>query len=101
MSHTDRQLVLAPTGVVGAAAQPVAVPVAAEQPWRPPAATVHLQPQLANAAQPSHPTCLPLPAAVLCFMVGPLGLLCHLVTKAAVLRWRGRGGSEEYVVYRF
>jgi hypothetical protein len=40
-------------------------------------------------------------AAVLCFMVGPLGLLCHLATKAAVLAWRGRGRKEEYVVYRF
>ena len=34
-------------------------------------------------------------------MVGPLGLLCHLATKVALLRWRGRGRSDEYVVYRF
>lgn len=47
------------------------------------------------------PARLPLPAAVLCFMVGPLGLLCHLLTKAAVQRWRGRGQQQEYVVYRF
>ena len=27
-------------------------------------------------------------SAVLCFMAGPLGLLSHLITKAAVLRYR-------------
>ncbi|EFN55916.1 hypothetical protein CHLNCDRAFT_52198 [Chlorella variabilis] len=40
-------------------------------------------------------------SAVLCFMAAPLGLLCHLATKAAVLRGRGRGQDQEYVVYRF
>jgi hypothetical protein len=34
-------------------------------------------------------------------MVGPLGLLCHLATKWAVRRWRGRGQKDDYVVYRF
>ena len=47
--------------------------------------------------------CVPLLAAVLCFMVGPLGLLCHLATKALVQAWRrGRGqAGEEVVTYRF
>ncbi|PRW20864.1 hypothetical protein C2E21_8564 [Chlorella sorokiniana] len=40
-------------------------------------------------------------SAVLCFMVGPLGLLCHLLTKALLLRRRGSGRADEYVVYRF
>ena len=36
-------------------------------------------------------------------MVGPLGLLCHLATKALVQAWRrGRGqAGEEVVTYRF
>ena len=43
------------------------------------------------------------PTAVLCFMVGPLGLLCHLITKAALGWWRRRGAGRdgEYVMYRF
>ena len=35
-------------------------------------------------------------------MAGPLGLLCHLATRAALRAARGSGGQgEEYVVYRF
>ena len=36
-------------------------------------------------------------------MVGPLGLLCHLITKAALGWWRRRGAGRdgEYVMYRF
>lgn len=35
-------------------------------------------------------------------MVGPLGLLCHLATKAAYRWWRRRSSKgDEYVVYRF
>lgn len=35
-------------------------------------------------------------------MVGPLGLLCHLATKAALRWWRGRGRKgDDYVIYRF
>lgn len=42
-------------------------------------------------------------SAVLCFMVGPLGLLTHLLTRAI---WHatgrgGRSGDDNYVVYRF
>ena len=50
---------------------------------------------------PPSPTPPTPPAAILCFMVGPLGLLCHLATKWAVRRWRGRGQKDDYVVYRF
>lgn len=40
-------------------------------------------------------------SAILCFMVGPLGLLCHLATKKLVTSWRSRGKQAEYVIYRF
>lgn len=43
---------------------------------------------------------------VLCFMMGPLGLLSHLVTKAVVEGVRNRGGGggdakDNTVMYRF
>ncbi|KAL4451494.1 hypothetical protein ABPG75_007156 [Micractinium tetrahymenae] len=41
-------------------------------------------------------------SAVLCFMVGPLGLLCHLATKATLRWWRSRGRKDDdYIIYRF
>ena len=40
-------------------------------------------------------------SAILCFMAAPLGLLCHLATKALVLGWRGHGREQQYVTYRF
>lgn len=53
---------------------------------------------MALALPPTHPT---LPAAVLCFMVGPLGLLCHLITRAVLRAKRGSAQTDDYVVYRF
>ena len=42
-------------------------------------------------------------SAVLCFMVGPLGLLCHLATKWVAGRWRAArgGGGDGVVIYHF
>lgn len=66
----------------------------------PPAACLHQCPAPPQGLKPRRPGAHR--AAVLCFMVGPLGLLCHLATKAALRWWRGRGRrGDDYVVYRF
>lgn len=38
---------------------------------------------------------------VLCFMVGPLGLVSHLVTKAVVQQTRGGKAGDQAIVYHF
>lgn len=42
-------------------------------------------------------------SVILCFMVGPLGLLSHVITNAAVRAWRRMQGGEadNSVVYHF